>query len=186
MSSGEISQISSWPDTLGLPPSRLHGPISKGLWWWQFLMLADYYRSQHDIINVVVFIIVILTWKMASCHYHAWLQECKQTQEAFLQFSACERTWKIFKTFQFFNFHSIKTVVNITQHTRNNYHMVERTHILRGPCFHSDPQPLLGQMIKTMQHKWCFFRLLQGVYLLHSLMILQMSMKMSSFHKTTT
>ena len=30
---------------------------------------------------------------MASYHYHAWLQGCKQTQEAFLQSSACEQTW---------------------------------------------------------------------------------------------
>ena len=52
-----------------------------------------------------------------------------------------------------------RSVEQITQHTRNNYNIVERTHIMRRPCFHSVPQPLLGQMIKTMQHKiWPHFQ----------------------------
>ena len=49
-----------------------------------------------------------------------------------------------------------RSIEQITQHTRNNYNIVERTHIMRRPCFHSVPQPLLGQMIKTIQHKWWF------------------------------
>ena len=67
------SHLSSLQGTLGLPTSRLHGTVSKLRWWEQF-----------EIRQILGFDIMV-TWTEASCRCHAWLQECKQTQGAFLQ-----------------------------------------------------------------------------------------------------
>ena len=75
------SDLSSWRGTLGWPPSRPHETVSKWRWGQKHEMLTNDRFFNY-------------TWTEASCHCHAWLQEWRQTLEAFQLFAACERTWQ--------------------------------------------------------------------------------------------